>query len=247
VRDVENFYRYKLRKERPYLDNVIASQLNRCYDGTEEAVRERESDWANLLTDNMRAAYKKFPADVAVINGGSIRIDDTICDTITFESLERTFAFPTQIVFVRLKGKDLRELILEKSVNSGRGEGRFLQVSGVSFRRDASEEGILKNLQLQTAKGVTPFDDNKTYVVAVNKYIFDCGDKYEFRKFVTEYIPAGPDLRALVYTALKQKKPPSKNPQPLGRIIDLPSYALPLTSNPEWKTLSDGDRACPVL
>jgi 5'-nucleotidase len=243
--NVENFYRYKLRNERPYLDTVISTQPNRCYDGTEEAVRDRESDWGDFLTDTMRQTYKDQPADVAVLNGGSIRIDDTICDRITFENLERTFAYETPVVFVKLKGKDLKQYILESSAGSKRGDGRFLQVSGVTFRRDLSgSSGVIKDLELQSEKGQIPFDENKTYVVAVNKYIFDCGDGYRFRQFVTEYIPAGPDLRALTYAALSA---PTKNAaQSRGRIIDLPGYVnLPLVSAPKWETLNPVDQRCP--
>lgn len=42
TQDVENFYRLKVRNVRPYMDAVISTFPNRCYDGTEEAVRERE-------------------------------------------------------------------------------------------------------------------------------------------------------------------------------------------------------------
>src|SRR6266542_372336 len=224
TQNVENFYRYKLRNERPYLDTVVSTQPNRCYDGTEEAVRDRESDWGDFLTDTMRKTYRGISADVAVLNGGSIHIDDTICDRITFENLERTFAYETPVVFVKLKGKDLKKYILDSSASSKRGDGRFLQVSGVTFRRDTSEGfgEVIKDLQLQAEKRQIAFDENKTYVVAVNKFLFDCGDGYKFRQFVTEYIPAGPDLRALTYAALSAQ--PKNTAQNVGGIVDLPAY-----------------------
>lgn len=246
TQNIENFYRMKVRNVRSYMDTVIATIPNRCYDGTEEAVRDRESDWGDFLTDTMRTAYKGIPIDVAVLNGGSIRIDDTICDRITFENLERTFAYPTLVVLVKLKGKDLREHILQDSVASKRGDGRFLQVSGVSFRREPSANGdqVMKDLQMQSAKGQSAFDDNNTYVVAVNEYIFNCGDKYNFRQYVTDYIPAGPDLRALTYAALSAQ---AKNNSPIvGRIIDLPAYVkLAQVATPKWQALSAADQPCP--
>lgn len=103
-------------------------------------VRERESDWGSFLADNMREAYGKPYADIAVINGGSIRIDDTFCDKVTLEHLERTFAYPSPVVFVKLTSKDVREQILEPSIESKKGDGRFLQVSGISFRRELGRE-----------------------------------------------------------------------------------------------------------
>lgn len=246
TQQIETFYRMKVRNVRPYMDTLISTIPDRCYDGTEEAVRERESDWGNYLTDTMRTAYPGIPVDIAVLNGGSIRIDDTICDRITFENLERTFAYPTPVVLVKLKGADLRKYILEDSAGSKRGDGRFLQVSGVSFRRDmsASAGAILKDLQIQSAKGQSAFDDNKIYTVAINDYIFGCGDGYNFRQFVTDYIPDGPDLRALTYAALSAQ---TKNTdQVAGRIIDLPAYVkLPKGPAPKWRPLSAADRPCP--
>lgn len=246
TQNVENFYRAKLRNELPYMDNIISTLPNRCYDGTEEAVRDRESDWGDFLTDTMRRAYQGITADVAVLNGGSIRIDDTICDRITFENLERTFAYETPVVFVKLRGKELKEYILDSSAGSKRGDGRFLQVSGVSFRRDLSvgASEVVKDLEVHSAKGQTAFDESKTYIVAVNKYLFDCGDGYKFRQFVTDYIPAGPDVRALTYAALS---PQTKNKaQVVSRIIDLPGYVkLPFVPTPKWQTLNAIDQPCP--
>jgi 5'-nucleotidase len=245
TQNVENFYRSKLRNERPYMDTVISTHPDRCYDGTEEAVRDRESDWGNFLTDTMRTAFKGITADVAVLNGGSIRIDDTICDRITFENLERTFAYPTPVVLVKLKGKDLKKYILDHSYSSKRGDGRFLQVSGVSFRRDLApgSSAVIKDLELSSAKRQIKFDDAKTYVVAVNKYLFECGDGYKFSQFVTDYIPAGPDLIALTYAALSSQ---AKNKaQVVGRIIDLPGYVRPPSmATPKWQSLNAADRPC---
>jgi 5'-nucleotidase len=239
---IEAIYRAKLRRERHYLDYEIATvdpaQPNRCYDATEEAVRERESGWGNVLTDTMRTAYQGRPADVAVLNGGSIRIDDFICDRITFEDLERTFAYETPVVFIKIKGRYLREYILSDSDKSKPGDGRFLQVSGVSFQR-----GSPAQLQILTGTGVAPFDDEKTYVVAVNDYLFDCGDGYTFRQYVTEYVPPGPDLRALTYSALSRQTNP-KSPR-IARIRDLPSYAVPQSpSAAKWQKLDSNDRQC---
>lgn len=245
TQNIQYFYWTKLRNERPYMDTIISTLPNRCYDGTEEAVRDRESDWGNFLTDTMRTAYKGITADVAVLNGGSIRIDDTICERITFENLERTFAYETPVVLVKLKGKDLKKYILESSAGSKRGDGRFLQVSGVSFRRDLTAgSGEVKDLELSSGKGPIAFDEAKTYVVAVNNYIFCGGDGYKFRQFVTDYVPAGPDLRALTYAALFAQ---TKNKtQVVGRIIDLPTYVkLPAVSTPKWQPLNATDQPCP--
>jgi 2',3'-cyclic-nucleotide 2'-phosphodiesterase (5'-nucleotidase family) len=238
TQDIEKFYRAKLREIRRYLDIEISAFPNQCYNGTEEAIRDGESDWGDLLTDAMRTASREIPIDIAVLNGGSIRVDDTICERINFENFERTFAYPTPIVLVEITGKDLREHVLENSVGSKRGDGRFLQVSGVSFRREPTSDGkmVIKDLQIQSDKGQTPFDDNKPYVVAVNQYILGGGDNYDFRQYVTRYI-CGPDLRSLTYATLSAKT--KSPPKVAGRIIDLPEYVkLPSLLKPNWKILT---------
>lgn len=243
-REIQNLYHSKLRNTRSYLDEVIAKRTG-CYDGSEETVRNKESDWGSYLADNMRKAYKK-PADVGVINGGSIRVDDTFCDKVNFEHLERTFAYPTPIVFVKLTGKDLKEQILDHAVNTKRGDGRFLQVSGVSFRLEASPSAqrYIKDLKIQSGKNWVNLQEDKQYVVAVSQYLFECGDDYPFRKYVTEYIPPGPDLRTVTYGALKALGK-TNAPTAIKRIIDLPPYAKPfVATSGAWTGLSDLQRQC---
>jgi 2',3'-cyclic-nucleotide 2'-phosphodiesterase (5'-nucleotidase family) len=261
ARDVENFYRVKLRQQFPYLDDVIAelpkpvqagrpragdqsARLKQCYDGTEETVRERESDWGGFLADNMRRAYKR-PAQIAVINGGAIRIDDTFCDRVTFEHLERTFAYDTSVVFVKLAGRYVRDEILKHSAEAGKGSGGFLQVSGVRFRLGAGSDGrkSIEDVQVQSDKGWADLQEDKPYAVAVTNYLFLCGgDGYRFRQYVTDYIPAGPDLRTLTYNALatQSKKPTAPAP---ARIIDFPFYTKPPdVTAVKWKRLDEAEQ-----
>ncbi len=242
--NIEQVYQRKLRDVRPYLDSVVATQTGRCYNATEETVRNGYSEWGAFLADNMRKAYRNIPADVGVINGGSIRIDDIFCNQITFEHLDRTFAFPSPIVLVKLNGRDLREHILESSAKSKVGDGRFLQVSGVSFTRgrDANGNYVISELKLQSGKRSGPLNEKKTYVVAVTKFLFDCGDNYKFRNYVSEYIPAGPDLRALTYAALTSKAPKPVTP-PL--ISNLPAYATPATPGTgKWEKFIQPTEPC---
>ena len=245
--NIEHVYQRKLRDVRSYLDDVVIKRPERCYDATEETVRNSHSDWGSFLAENMRQVYRNVSVDVAVVNGGSIRIDDRFCDQITFEHLDRTFAFPAPIVLVKLSGKDLREQILEPSARRTGGHGGFLQVSGVSFTRERNHEGkiLMSDLKLQSKKGATVFDDKKTYVVAVTQFLFNCGDAYAFRNYVKEYIPPGPDLRALTYAALKTKAPKPAT-QPLIR--NLPPYAKPISlGSATWQEFVQPAEPCRVL
>ena len=248
-RDVAEHFRSRLRQEMSYLERAVAQVKGVCYSATEGVVRQGQSSWGSLIADAMRQAYRKAPADVAVINGGSIRIDDNFCDEVRFEHLERSFAFDSPVTYVRLSGKNLKQDILEHSVGGKLGDGRFLQVSGVRFRFDRSQRDGERvfDVEVQRGKSWEPLREGKSYVVAVPKFIFQCGDGYDFKKYVTEYVPEGPDIRALTYQALTRlagvKKPTVHSPD--HRIIDVPRYAI---SSPVrqavWVPLSDTDKVC---
>lgn len=248
-RNVAEYFRSRLRQEMPYIDRTVAQAQGVCYNATEETVRGKQSNWGSVIADGMRRAYRNVPADIAVINGGALRIDDNFCNEVRFEHLERSIAFETPVTYVKLSGKNLRKDILEHSVGGKLGDGRFLQVSGVRFRFDRGQRDgeRIFDVEVQRGKKWEPLRDDKTYVVAVPSFIFDCGDGYDFRKHVTEYVPQGPDIRALAYEALTVSSGTNQSiaPSPDDRIIGVPRYA---TTSPVrravWTRLNDSDKVC---
>lgn len=249
-REVADYYRLRLRQERPHLDRVIARSPGVCYQASEQLVREEQSNWGSLIADSMRRAHSNLPADVAVLNGGSIRIDDNFCGAVTFEHLERSLAFESPVVLVKLRGKHLKEQVLEHSVAGKSGDGRFLQVSGVRFSFDRGREDgdRVWDVKIQTRRGWEPLREDKAYSMAVPRYLYDCGDGYDFRRTVEEYVPPGPDLRALTYAALADpgaaKRPAS--PGTVDRIVGVPKYAAAASAGQvKWVRSGAGDRVCP--
>lgn len=98
--------------------------------------RRRESVLGDLVTDAMRAGTG---ADIALLNAGTLRLDDAIQPgPITNIQLETIFPFAdqTRVITFPLTGARLRNL-LEHGVSEGvLGTGGFLQVSGISFTFD---------------------------------------------------------------------------------------------------------------
>jgi 2',3'-cyclic-nucleotide 2'-phosphodiesterase (5'-nucleotidase family) len=98
--------------------------------------RRRESMVGNLVCDAMRAGTG---ADVALLNSGTLRLDDVIpSGPVTNHDLEAMFPFPdqTRVITFDLTGVRLRR-VLEHGVSASvLGTGGFLQVSGVSFTFD---------------------------------------------------------------------------------------------------------------
>jgi 5'-nucleotidase len=89
-------------------------------------------------------------------------------------------------------------------VSGGRGEGRFLQVSGLRFAFDRSrpEGGRVTRVEIQRDSGYVPLQDDSVYVVAVPDYLFGGGDGYRFRAAATQVVPPGPSLKWLAVQAL---------------------------------------------
>jgi len=95
--------------------------------------RQQESLLGDLVTDAMRAGTG---ADAAVLNAGTLRLDDVIRPgPLSNYQLESIFLFPdeTRVLSVPLTGARLREILEHGVADSSLGKGGFLQVSGVSF------------------------------------------------------------------------------------------------------------------
>ena len=226
---VQEAWRDSLRARVPLLDQTLgwtAAPL----DATEETVRGAESPWANWLADRMRTSFMDTAAaavdttDAAILNGGSLRIDDVIADTIRWEHLARSFGFPTRIGVVWLRGRDLRETVLERSVSGGRGEGRFLQLSGLKVRFDRSrpEGSRVLDVQVQRGDGWAPLADDSVYSVAVPDYLLGGGDGYTFRQRALRVLPPGPELRLMAFDALLDAYSRGQPiaPRVEGRLVD---------------------------
>ncbi len=202
-REVADAWRARLAERVPLLDQRIGTAAV-ALDGREHVVRDHESNWGNFLADQMRTAFPDVPADVAVINGGAIRIDDEFSGPIRWEHIARTFGFPTRVALVWLRGRDLEQYVLEQGVSGGRGEGRFLQVSGLRFTLDRSRPpgDRVSDVLLAHADEWVPLEPDRVYVVAVPDYLYGGGDGYHFKDRAIMTIPPGPDLRLLVFDAI---------------------------------------------
>jgi 5'-nucleotidase len=222
-REVWAKYLGLLREKLPFIDTRIGMSAVPL-DAREEPIRNRETAYGNFLTDLMRTAFPKVPTDIAVLNGGAIRLDDVVQGELRFEHLLRTFGFPTRVGLVWLKGVDVRRM-LEQSVSGGRGEGRFLQVSGLRFTFDRSRPTRSRVLSVEVEKDgkLAPLDDAATYVVAVPDYIFDTSDGYDMVRNASQKVPYGPDLKLMAFEAISRAYADNKplEPKLQGRITEV--------------------------
>ncbi len=149
-------------------------------DARDQLGRRQESVLGDLVTDAMRAGTG---ADVALLNAGTLRLDDVIRPgPLTNYQLESIFLFgdETRVLTVPLTGGRVRELLEHGVADGSLGEGPFLQVSGVSFTYNpgaASGRRIVGDVRRQ---GGGPIARGDTVRVALPGYLAcDRGDRYD--------------------------------------------------------------------
>ncbi|MBR1645398.1 MAG: bifunctional metallophosphatase/5'-nucleotidase [Selenomonadaceae bacterium] len=153
------------------LDTVIAHS-DKELSGDRLLVRRNESELGNLTADAYRWVAK---TDIAICNGGDLRTNLPAGDVTRRDALA-IFPFGDTVQSAEISGAQIREM-LEHSVEFYPASfGGFLTVSGMTFSYDPSKppkhrvEEILVNGQ--------PLDENKTYTIALLKFLAAGGDDY---------------------------------------------------------------------
>ena len=126
-------------------------------DGTDDASRSKQTNLGELITHSMANAYKG-KVNAAVVNGGSIRIDDKLSGDITSTDIFRILPFGGSVLQVDLEGSLLKKTLgygLEKS-----GTGAYLQRYNIS-----------KNYNGEWQIGSELIDEKKTYSVAFSDFL----------------------------------------------------------------------------
>ena len=150
-------------------------------------VRTHETNMANFIADAFRAATN---ADVAIVNGGSIRADTTIAPGVmTKRDVLSMLPFNNRLVKIQIIGAVLRSALEYGVASIGVEEqpGRFPQVSGILFSYDASRKPGTR-LTSVTVNG-KPLDDKATYTLTTTSYLaIDGGDGYTMFKGAKQLI-----------------------------------------------------------
>lgn len=164
-------------------DRKLAGELDRqigktdvVLDARQETNRSQETNLGSFIADLYR---NETGADVALINGGSIRSNTTYGPgMLTRRDILSILPFENPVVAVQVSGKTLREA-LEHGVSRAaedRENGRFPQISGMRFSYDASRQPGARIVQVTVAG--QPLDDNRMYRLATNTYLLQGGDGY---------------------------------------------------------------------
>ena len=191
-------WRGRLLEKFPFLEARVGTAAVPL-DGREVTVRNEESNWGNFIVDQMRAAFGE-PADLAFINGGTLRIDDYIEDDILFEDIGRTFGFSSYLRQTTMTGAEFKAVMEAGYRGHGPSKGYFPQVSGfrICIDRSRNEGDRIVSLQVPTDNQWQEIDTAMKYTVVVPDYLYGGGDGYQIPKDR----PATPPASELKYLVL---------------------------------------------
>jgi 5'-nucleotidase len=187
--------------------------------------RTEETNIADFIADAFRRASG---ADVALINGGSIRADDVLpAGDLTVRDVLSILPFGNDLAVIEVTGDVLRQA-LEHGVSltgPGAEPGRFAQVSGVRYSFDASK---LSGVRLSdvTVNG-RPLDPKKTYRLVTTNFVAEGGDQYAMFKGSRNVLKTKLTDSGVLRKAIEEAK--TIAPQTDGRIrrLDRPAEAKP--------------------
>jgi len=196
---LDDKWRGQLLERFPFLEARIGTAALKM-DAREVAVRSVESSWSNFIVDQMRVAFGEPAADLAFINGGTLRIDDMIEDDIRFEDIGRTFGYSSFLRHTTVSGAEFRQIMEAGYRGDGGTQGYFPQVSGfrICIDRSRFEGDRIVSLQVPTDGGWQKIDSDKQYSLVVPDFIYGGGDGYQIPKDR----PASPPASELKYLVL---------------------------------------------
>ncbi len=167
VQDIVEKYK---RRVDEILDRTIGIALTDL-DG--ENVRKDETNLGNFIADIIK---ETSGADVALLNAGTIRTGIKKGE-IKVKHVYSVLPFDNYIVAIKLTGRQIREA-LEHGISAvEKNEGRFPQISGMSFKYNP-EANFGEKVTFINISG-NPIDMDKEYSVATNDFLVAGGDGYK--------------------------------------------------------------------
>ena len=125
-------------------------------DGRESTIRHKQTKLGSFIAKSMKRVSAN-QATAAILNSGSIRIDDQLSGNLSGVDIFRILPFGGSIVDVELTGKLLKE-ILEYSEDH-KSKGAYLQLDGITL---TGSQWLINN---------SPLVDQKNYNIVLNDFL----------------------------------------------------------------------------
>ena len=199
-----------VKKWEELLDNKLKEVVDSPYDvifkadeildGTDDANRSKQTNLGNIITKSMAHAYNNKVAG-AIVNGGSIRIDDNLQGNITSTDIFRVLPFGGSVLKVQLRGSLLIE-VLEYG-NNQKGSGAYLQRH--NFTQNSKGTWLVQG---------APINPKLRYTIAISDFPMKGLDipflTQENNRVLKVYTPSekenASDIRKAIVSYLKSKK-----------------------------------------
>ena len=207
---------------------TVLGRTRTAFVAEENRIRHQETSAGDWLADLMVQAYAPCGAQAAIINSGSLRLNQDLDAGTEFtrEYLEELFGFPAPLHLIRIDGRTLQEAA-DHAVQSP-GTGAWLQVSGIAYTDGADVADLEKRqagrLTLLTPQGARPVRPDESILVVVPAYLIDPTDNQDgytmlsAKQQVTDCSVGSADLKVLAQTALGAAEPQGIGPVTDGRI-----------------------------
>jgi len=161
------------------LQKTIVGRTLVDLDAERTHIRTEETNFGNMVADAVLSKAEPVKGQIAIVNGGSIRITIPAGD-ISMGQLQTAIPFNNDMVVFDLKGEDL-VAALENGVSKVEDvEGRFPQVAGMRFTWKIGEEPgqRVHSVEVKTGDGYRPLDRSAAYRIATSRYLYEGGDGY---------------------------------------------------------------------
>jgi len=137
--------------------NEVIYMANPPLDGTDSANRSIQTNLGEIITEAMVNSFS-MEVDGALVNGGSIRLDDMLPGEVLSVDIFRVLPFGGSVLKVEMKGSLLREVL--DFGESSRGTGAYLQ--RFNFSQNQKGEWLLNSLELK---------NDEVYTIAVSDFL----------------------------------------------------------------------------
>lgn len=173
--------------------------------------RTEETNMGNFATDTIR---QNVGADVAVQNGGGIRTDTLYSEgELTDLVINQIFPFGNTIVELEVSGETLLEALENGVSQVEQVDGRFLQVSGMSYEWDP--EAAVGDRIESVAIGGEDVDESATYTLGTNGFMAGGGDGFDMLTDAPT-VEEGAEISTAVIERIRAESPIA--PEVEGRI-----------------------------
>lgn len=145
-------------REMGFEPTKVVTTTNVALDGREASVRNQATQLTNIIVASFLAAASQ--AELAIFNGGSIRIDDELPPgNITEYDVIRVLPFGGMVALVEMKGTLLRDVLDQGRKNKG--SGGYLQTANVSWS-EAANTWLING---------TALEGRRKYQVAISDFL----------------------------------------------------------------------------